>query len=188
MTNLILNPYGNTCKVTLDIPWDLAETLVAHGPQLIEIIKQALDTRKEEARDNHKVKEVLDKQCEDNRAAWAALAEQCEAEIAKRSNAPGQRRQILKQLAAEYKVAFPFLDSICRVYGSQKREAGIAARKAEIIRLHLSGLSHKQIAQEVKLTPESVGNIIVAERDLIGTLKAHAHSRPKIEPTAGSRP
>ncbi len=184
MSGSFPNPYGPTCKVTLDLPWDVAELLVKHGPGLLNVIGAAVKARKAETHHHKEVGAFLDKQCEDNKAEWAALALHCEAEIARRSNGPGQRSSVVKQLAAELKVTASFINSICRVFKAESRQNGIEQRKAQIIRLYFKGWSNAAIAREVKLAPETVSRLLASEKDLLKTLRASTPDYDRLKAAA----
>ncbi|MHB1206629.1 MAG: hypothetical protein ACYCZX_13750 [Rhodospirillaceae bacterium] len=174
MSRLTLNPFGNICSVTLELSWEMAEALAEHGPAVLAAIKEAVRARKVEAKRKDQTRTETDKACDQNRADYAALARRCEAEIVRRSNGPGQRPVIVKQLAEELKLSVPYLNTICRVFTREEKQQGIARRKAEIIRLHLLSWTDKRIAQEVKLARETVSRILAGEQDLIKTLRAGA--------------
>ncbi len=178
------NPYGNTCQVTLELSWEVAEAFVRNGPALIAALSDALDARKQDARHNGQVRALLDKQCEDNKAEWAALAQYCEVEIARRSNGKGQRPRIVKQLAVELKVAPSFLNTICSVYTAEARKAGIEQRQAQIVRLYFLGRTNSEIAREVRLHPQTVAQILANAKPTLALLKASVRDYERLKDAA----
>lgn len=192
MTKLPPNPYGNSCEVTLELPWELAEALVKYAPSIIRSISTALEHRKADAHQKPVVKALLVKECEDNKAEWARLALYCEDEIARRSNAPGQRPQIIRQLAAELKVSRTFLTSICRVFKSEAKAENFEQRQAAMVRLHFGGWSNRQIADELKVSVSTVERTLNNEKDLLSVLKASLPDYQKLKSaaatSAGARP
>lgn len=168
MSGTVPNPYAATCQVTLDLPCEVAELLAAHGPKLIAAIAKAVEKRKADARRSTEVRQLLDKQSEDNRVEWAALARRCEAEIARRSNGPGQRERLMKQLATELNVTVSFLRTVCKVQRRNEAEQQSAA----VVRLYFNGLSNKRIAADLGITPDTVARVLRSQKDLIKKLRA----------------
>lgn len=170
------NPYGNICTVALDLPWEVAELLASHGPQLIAAIARAVELRQAEARHNTAVAALLDKEAEKNKAEWAALAKHCEAEIARRSNRPSDRNVVIKQLAVELKVTAQFIKTICKVFRSQEHDR----RHAEMLRLYAAGWTNVQIAQKFRISAETVSRALSKEKDLLKGVRALAAETNKL--------
>ncbi|MBX7200397.1 MAG: hypothetical protein K1X51_13610 [Rhodospirillaceae bacterium] len=164
-----VNPLGNLCRVTLDLPWEVAEALADHGTAIIAAIQSAVRARKEDAARSQVQRAETDRQCDQNREDWIALAQKVQAEVARRSNGPGQRPAIVRQLAVEYGVTVQHLNTICQAFGQEVK----ARRNLEIVRRYFQGVSNRQIAKEHRLTPHQVGRILATQKDLIRDLRAN---------------
>ena len=163
---------SNVCHVELDISWELAGALVPHLSNILNALVGALQNRQVDhvhdvaEREGHRVIAAQ------NKAGWAALAAECEAEIARRANGPGQRNAIIKQLALERNVTREFLRIILKANGREAKTAGQSrhqtaqrtaayqARTAEILRLRIDGKSTAQIAAVLGISARQVRNYI----------------------------
>ena len=105
------------------------------------------------------------------KAEYTRIAKEVDAEIARRSNRPGQQSQIIKQLAGEYGLSAPTLTSILRVYRKEQRQAAEAKRKADVIRLHFVGFTNQEIAKELSLNTKTVARTLEGEADLVKALR-----------------
>lgn len=115
------NPTSNVCTVTFDIPWELAEQLVPILAKLLNGISAGLQGRSEIREQKDLARQITEREMAENKAGWATLAAECEAEIRRRANGPGSRRTIIKQLASDLSMPVSFLDTILRV----ARRAGV---------------------------------------------------------------
>jgi len=147
---------SNICSVQLDIPWGLAEQLIPYLSNVLNVLVSVIGERAAEDEVHARRKAEGDKQAEENKAKWAALAQQCEAEIARRSNQPGSRKAVIKQLAAELKVPHSFLASIIKVHRGHVRQSTKRERTAEILKLRISGKSTTEIGAQLGITPRMV--------------------------------
>ncbi|MEQ8736395.1 MAG: hypothetical protein RIC29_15835 [Rhodospirillaceae bacterium] len=166
------NPDQNICRVTLDLPWEIAEVLAEHGPQLIAVIQEAVGQRSKETERCAQVAEKVSETAEANKARWAALADICHREIDRRSNGPGQKDSILKALASELGHDFQFLKSVCRIYGTKIKKNLKADRDASVIELYFDGLSNSQIAEKLAIAPGSVSRILSGQKKKIAEIRA----------------
>lgn len=166
-----ISPYGAVCKVELELPWEQAEFIVKHGPSIIKAIKRGVDARKDDLRCREETRNLVDANAEQLKAEYAKIAETAEAEITRRSNRPGQRPQLIKQLAGEYGLPAPTLGTILRVYRREKKRALDAKRSTDIIRLHFLGFSNQEIAKELNINHKTVARILESEGDLVKALR-----------------
>jgi DNA-binding CsgD family transcriptional regulator len=113
---------------------------------------------------------------DENKAKWAALAAECEAEIARRMNSPGQRSSLIKQLATERKLKRGFLETVLRVYGRQFRNGAMSPRAAEMVRLRLDGCTPKEISEPLGISDRQVRKLI------------QSAIRPPVKRVRGGRP
>lgn len=164
-----VRPLGNLCTVTLDLPWEVAEALADHGIAIIAAIQAAVRARKEDAALGQVRRAETEQQCDQNREDWIALAQKVQAEVDRRSNGPGQRPAIVRQLAAQYGVSVQHLNTICQAFGQEVKDR----RDQEIVRLYFQGRNNGQIAKAVRLTPRQVGRILAGQKDLIRDLRAN---------------
>jgi len=151
-----INPYQNSCRLELEIPWELAQALLPLAQELVTVLAKAVAERGEVQSHAENRKADTDRTAEDNRAAWRALAEECEAEAKRRANGPGSRRSILRQLAAERNLSPIFLERIVRVYRREARKEQFAARVAEIEARRAQGQSTGFIAGELGISARMV--------------------------------
>lgn len=112
----MIEPRSNICTITLQLPWEVAEALVRHWPGIIGPIQAALTQREDNARFDASLKAATDAQCETNILEFKKLAAYCRAEIERRSNGPGQKKAVLKQIAAERGVNMTYLEQIMRAF------------------------------------------------------------------------
>ena len=131
------NPYGATCRITLDLPWEVAAYLVDHGPALIQAVAGALDARMEDARRRADRRALVAAACKRNKDEWTALAAYCETEIRRRAARRISRTTALRDLAAELGLSTSFLQLVMRVMGPKRRtrnlrRSGRAAGAADI--------------------------------------------------------
>jgi hypothetical protein len=111
-----IEPAANMCRLEIELPWEVVHLIVNHGPALLDAFRQVLAYRAEdEALQRERVAE-LEATRQRNHAQWAALAAYCRAEIARRSNGPGQQVAILKGIALERRVSVQFLRQIMRAF------------------------------------------------------------------------
>ncbi len=171
-----INPYGAICKVELELPWEQAEFIVEHGPSIIRAIKRGIELRKNELRRNEETRRLVGANAEKLRAEYAQLAEKAEAEITRRSNAPGQRSQIIKQLSLEYDLTVPTLTAILRFHKNRKQDAQRRKRVLDVISLHLRGFSNRDIGRQLELRTRVVDQVLDSETDLLKTLKQNLTS------------
>lgn len=173
----LIKPYGATCKVELELPWEQAVFIVEHGPSIIRAIQSALEARKTDLSRNEHAQKLVTESTEKLKAEYAALSDKAEAEISRRAKAPGQRRQIIKQLALEYGLTAPTLESILKVQRKIKKEKRDRQRVVDIIALHIKGLTNREIGKELGLKTKVVEGLLNSETDLLATLKQNLVDR-----------
>ncbi len=127
----MIEPRRARVPLNLEVPWEIADLVAAHGPALIQLAEFALlhapallELLQENVLQRHRVvsadivaKSETEATCNAQIAEWRCLAADCLAEIGRRSNGPGQHRSIIKQLAAERGVTPQFLQTIIKVHG-----------------------------------------------------------------------
>jgi hypothetical protein len=185
MTSTGPDPYSNTCIVILELPWEVAEAFAKFGPAWVQAVQQAVATRSEHLEAKADARKRLDASAEANKTEWAALAAYCEREIARRSNGPGQRGRIVKQLASERKVSAAFIESVCRVYRLSERQVSADLRKAEVIRLFLIGRTDAEIAREANVPVRTVARIIAEERPSLPMFRGASGEFERLRQAAG---
>ncbi|MEQ8510384.1 MAG: hypothetical protein RIB43_15370 [Rhodospirillaceae bacterium] len=172
MNNHPPKPDQNICRVTLDLPWEIAEALADHGPQLIAVIQEAVGLRAKETKRRSEVKEQVVESTNANKAEWSALADTCLREIVRRANGPGQRDSELKSLASELGHDFQFLKSICRIYAPRIKRNLKAERDAKIVDYYFDRLTNIQIAEKLGIAPGSVSRILSEHKKNIAAIRA----------------
>lgn len=120
----MIEPRSGLCTVTLQLPWEVAEALVRYWPGIIGPIQTALAQREENARFDARLKAATDAQCEANIVEFKALAAYCRSEVERRSNGPGQKKAILKQIAAERGVNVTYLERIMKAFPTTEARNG----------------------------------------------------------------
>ncbi len=78
-----LKPRSPFLTVEIDMPWEVAELIVAGGPGILKAIGQALGRRKVELAEDGQSTTRQHQGFEDEKAEWSALAARTEAEIAR---------------------------------------------------------------------------------------------------------
>jgi len=117
-----IEPRSNTCTITLELPWEVAQALADHWPEIIGPIQQALRARQLAERQAEADRVRLEGSAEANRAAWRSLAAECWQELQRRSNRPIRKSatttmyQTLREMAAERGVQTPFLQQIMNAF------------------------------------------------------------------------
>lgn len=150
------SPFGNLLQLKLELPWELAEQLRPYLAEWLSALSGAVDARTVENAARVERRAQTDRECEENRANWRALAQACEAEIKHRANHPGSRRTIIRQLAAEQGLSASFLSTIIRTFGRETREERKRARIAEALRLRLARKTNAAIAKELGVSVRMV--------------------------------
>ncbi|WP_419797602.1 MAG: hypothetical protein ACNI26_15060 [Terasakiella sp.] len=182
MSNAI-KPYGNTCTVELDLPWEVAELLVEQGPVLIKEITLALKMRKQRT---------------DCNAKFAALAEQDRKEAKERFHNLGrivdealtgqttaEQRVRLSILADEHDTNPSFLKLVRKLYRERIVTAERELRDAQIIRFYFQGLSNKEIGRRVGTSVGNVSTILSRQGNLITALRRLIREAERAERTRG---
>jgi len=173
-----INPHSNSCTLEIELSWEVVQALYEATPSLLAALGTVLRDRQEEAARRKETSTLLDAQLAHNKAKWAELAEQTEAEIRRRSNGPGSgsRQTLIRLLAAENGVTFEHLARILRVHRQQQRQVLRAAkvsllapvadrsrkRATQIARLHAAGLTQREIAQKVGISARAVRGYLSA--------------------------
>jgi hypothetical protein len=112
----MIEPRRATIPVTLDLPWEIAELVVLHGPALIAALEYAVRERHAVVVQDAEAKARTEEACEAQLVEWDRLADRAIREISRRMNGQGQRKSVLKQLAAEWGMSAVDLDRIIRVH------------------------------------------------------------------------
>lgn len=185
MTNKHVSPYGGSCQVEIRLPWSVAEELVEQGPAIIAAIGEAVRVRKQEAERQAEGREALAEACEQRKAENRAIAAEVEAEIKRRSNGPGQRQRLIKQLAAEYDLPTYELQSVLKVFREEQEAKRLSRQKLRALTLRLQGFTHREIGQKLELSTRHVGTILRSEDDLLESIR-QALADLKEEETGGS--
>src|SRR5579883_1264908 len=160
-----LDPASDVCHAEFDFPCDVARTIVPELTPALATLTLALEHRREHEEQQERARQRTAKACADNIQEWDALAAWCEEEIARRSNGRGQRRALIRQLAAEKKVTVVFLDQITKAYRSKRRAEFQKFCAAEVIRLHLLGYAQHEIAKTIKISAQTVFRVLKKHRD-----------------------
>lgn len=112
----MIEPRRATVPVTINVPWEIAALIVEHGPALIQALAAAVRVRDAVVVADTAAKSETDAACDAQRLAWQSLANDVMREVSRRSNRPGQRRAIVRQIAAERGMKVPDLERILRVF------------------------------------------------------------------------
>lgn len=164
MKVLPISGTSNVCTVRIEITWQQAQALYELGPILLSALGTVLADRSTQLRVSTKAKSELAAQLDTQKAEWAALAATCEAEIRRRSNRPGDRQSIIKQLAAERGIQLALLRSILTVHRRERVARSITDRATQIQRLSDQGKPHHQIAKTVGISERQVRYSLAATK------------------------
>lgn len=184
MTRKPLYPYGNTCRVEVELPWEIADLIVEHGPSLILAISSAVSDRKRSAERQEYEKAKLRATWAERKAETLVFGEKVQSEIVRRTNGPGQRPVLIKQLAAEYGYSAKELSSILRVYREHCEERKLHRQHLRALTLHLQGFKHKEIGEKLDLSSRRIGSILRSS-NLLDSIK-EALADVKKENSGGS--
>lgn len=176
-----LSPHPNICKVEIELPWEIAKLVAIHGPAFIAAITQAVGVRIEDQKAEDEKSLRITEECNRVQRERAALARECIAELNRRANGPGQRRTIIKQLAVEYGIDASSLTMIIDVFGRQFRQEERRKQDAEFVRLHLTGLTHDEIAAQCGVSRNKVQKHLAKQADVIARLQTEASDTPNSE-------
>lgn len=123
----MIEPRRATIPVTIDLPREIAELVVLHGPALLRALEAAVRVRHVVVAADATAKVETDARCDAQIAEWRKLAEECEAEMRRRSNnsrpSYAYRAALIAQLARERGMKPVDLERIIRVHGSSTRGA-----------------------------------------------------------------
>lgn len=118
----MIEPRRATLPIVLELPWEIAELVVQYGPAFLRDLERAVGQRQEVVTRDAASKITTAAACEAQILEWRKLAGECLAEIQRRSNGPGQKRVIIKQLAAERGVSPQLLMTIIKIHGKSLSE------------------------------------------------------------------
>ena len=170
--NRVTGPYGNYCTVTLELPWEVAESLVEHGPKLLADLGLAVKMRKQ--RTDYHLEASRQADFEQNKREFYNLGKEIHERLRNQIDAPVSNKvkaEILRKLAAEYGTTSTFLDDARRLYLADIKKEKNEIRDAQVIRLFFQGLTNKDIARRVKTSPTTVAKVLSKEKDLISALR-----------------
>ena len=112
----MIEPRRATIPITVSLPWEIARLIVEHGPALIAALEYAVRERDSVVVQDAEAKARTEESCEAQLVEWDRLADRAIREISRRVNGPGQRKSVLKQVAAEFGMSPVDLDRIIRVH------------------------------------------------------------------------
>lgn len=166
--NKVLKPYGNTCTVELELPWEVAELLVEQGPGLIEDIALALKMRKQRTEQNEKYAALRQSDYEQAKTDFFNLGMKVDQAL---KAAGDNKKQTLRELAVEYDTNTAFLERVRKLYRDRVTKEEKQTRNTQIIRFYFQGLSNREIGRQVGIAPGSVSRILSEQGDLIAALR-----------------
>lgn len=176
-----VNP--DAISVRLDLPWDVAEQIVDHGPQIIETLRKALDRRREDDDRRKKLESFQDAAAKDQMAQWAKLARHTDRRI-RQECYRGHRlqRHVLREIADELGIQVGALQAIHAHFKRERQRRIMERRTARIIRLYLLGYSNAAIGRLVRplVSGRTVGRILTDNKHLISTLQSYDRRQRKV--------
>jgi hypothetical protein len=119
-------------------------TIVRADPPIIAAVGEALGSLIQGVERQVASRTALDKACE--KRELENTASTVEAEIQRRSNGPGQRRLLIKQLASEYGLPAYELQAIISVYRKEQKAKRPSRQELRVLAPRLQGFSHREIA------------------------------------------
>ena len=168
-----INPYGNTCQVTIDLPWDVAEQLLEQSPAILTAILNALRERNRDAALRARWEAQAERERRGQHERWTRLARVADRELRRRLRSGAEtHNQILRSVADEHGVAPGSLHALLAVYRRERRARIADRRRAQIIRYYFAGLSNAEIGARLRppISAGRVSSIISQERRLIQAL------------------
>lgn len=173
MTVRRINPYGRTCQVTLDLPWDVAEQLLEQSPAVLTAVLNALRERSRDVALKAQSEAEAERDRRRQRDKWTRLARVADRELRRRLRSGAETRgQILRSVAEEHGVKPGLMQPLLSVYRRELRARIAERRRAQIIHHYFSGLSNAEIGARLRppMVAASVSNVIRKERRLIQAL------------------
>ncbi len=168
--------YPDRIKVSLELPWELAEALVKTGPALIEAVKGELTKAKAIAEAKSPISRFERRQYEDEAKRWQLLAIQADREIRKLRVQEGlSDRQGISCVAKKYRVSHPQLQMLLAQYRKECRRRLQERLTVRIVRLYFQGLSNAEIAASFrpKLSTRTVQRTLKECGDLVAFIRGH---------------
>lgn len=182
-SRISLNP--DTVSLELELPWELAEELAARGPAIIDQLRAGLARAKADDESRAKLAALHDDTRRNRIDQWRKLARKADRH-ARRFAELGYptEYQALKALGAEFGISSQALRALVSGHRRRERDRRDARQASRIIRLHLLGHTHAQIARQLRPhRPVSrVTAVLHRHDDLIGALRSYEE---KLRPARG---
>lgn len=118
----MIEPDANRCRLTLDLPWEVADYLVEFMPALLRDLEKALLRRDETRARRVTAGQQLELEALSNFAAWEKFYDEFRAELRK-ANHPSQRGLIARTVALRHGLRAGDAESILRVVNARRRKA-----------------------------------------------------------------
>jgi DNA-directed RNA polymerase specialized sigma subunit len=150
---------ANTCTFEIELTWEQAQGLLDFALPLLGELSTASKEREQEQQRSEVQGNELAIELATNKAKWAALAVEVEAEIKRRANGPDSRRSLIKQIAAERGMTAELLGSFLRVNRREARNTLRKSREYEAHKLRKEGCSQKKIAKILGVSTRWVGRL-----------------------------
>lgn len=166
-------------SLSIDLPWEVAELLVEHGPAVLKDISAALEADRTSNPARQKTLALKDKDISVRKQRWTQVARALDQQLRKSGATGKDATRIVRETAAEFGLPVGSLRAIHRVYCRERAEKIRARRDAQVLRLHLLGHTNREIAFLIspQITPQSVGRILDRYPDVIGSLREFDNRR-----------
>jgi hypothetical protein len=161
-------------KIELEMPWELAEAFVSVAPQIIDQLRTGLEASRRKAESRARSDQLHHDAREERGKRYDRIGRDADR-FARRHNANGYASEYLamKAFAVENGLTTPMAMQMLRRYRRFRNERIKARQLVHIIKLHLLGYTHGQIARRLRpmRRVDWVGAEIRKHRDLIADLR-----------------
>jgi len=147
---------SNTCRLTFDVPWELAEFLADHGEELIGQLRQLVEHRRGYKRVCAEATSREEASMAARRRATSLIVKQVAREARRRVSRRGcnqTRSEVITELAERYGpeagLTAPLLAQLVRRRETAVQACARARRDALIVRLYEQGIKGHELAEAV---------------------------------------
>lgn len=174
---------SETVTVSVELPRDVAEQLVEHGPALLDALRQALQDQTQSEEVSTERDQLRNKEARDRIGEWERLSRHLDRHLRQRCARGGEpESRVFREFARQYGFKVSHLRNLHSGFKKRRNERIKERRTARIIRLYCLGYSNREIARLVrpKVAPDTVKRILTENRELIGSLRAFDRQRRKV--------
>ncbi|MBW7849698.1 MAG: hypothetical protein H3C38_04285 [Rhodospirillales bacterium] len=168
-----INRHGNSCRIEIELPWDLATRILAATMPLFDQLRPAVDVHQAEERRQAEELRRTSEARQQRRRETARLGRiaysRFRHERMDRPNDPGaERRRALAKVAEGLSVPAQLLEVLIRQHRQKLNARVERARVAKTISLLRQGAGNAEIAAVLAIRPHNVPRWVRKAREQMG--------------------